>query len=967
MGVSPSSSAPMEAKAEMEVTTGFDHAGIIVASLSDAERGFTAAGFAVVERRQEGPRLSQRFIGLGDRSYLELLEPPPGEDLGVEWIGRLGSLGTGFGGYYVTVPDCVAAVDAVCGTGTGSAQRSSRRMSDGGSWALLGAALPDRVNSALPDFIEDVEGRRYRSVADHDRHPNGARGVSGVVIATDDPRGEAARLAGAFGSARPTPPLEWSDGEGFTVMAGDSWIAFYRPRAHTPEDVVLQERGGGISELSLYSRTPAAPGAGELLETVPGIRIRLHREDVTSAAQRTVTVREADRAPSPVAESPSFPQLFSEISIGGLKARNRIVNSGHGTALAPGRHNEALFAYEEERARGGAAMVITQSQWLNPSLGDFHVAHEARTGAYDELARRIQSHGALSVIQINHSGRQTPLGPVGRDVSVAPSQVAARDYGSAVQIPHAMSESDIWAVVDEFAEAVVEVSRTRADGVELHFGHGNLVQQFLGSDTNRRTDGWGGSLTRRMRFAHEVLTATRERVGPEYPLGVRINGSDPSSEQNTADLIEFAQMLSESGQVDYLSVSGGHFASMWGLAHNLPDASFRAGLWEEAGRRIRAFSRVPVILVGRINTPELAEHLIATQACDMVAMVRELLADPYLPQKAERGEVDSIRPCVGIQSGCWQRVGRGQSIQCAFNPEAGREAEIRIDRPTAVDRAKSVVVVGAGPAGLEAARYAAVLGHRVTLIDESDEIGGQLKYIARTPKRADTTKIVAWFDRELIRHEVEVRLGEQAGVDSITQMAPDAVVLATGSRPGRWPGEAGVPVWTVRDAFEIAQVEGRDVLVFDEVGGRSGLSAAEYLAAQGAHIRYVTSLTYPGQGLDESVRGPQMSRLAAAGVTFWSDLEVVTAGRSCEARSVLGGPERVFEDVDALLTVLVPSSRDDLAQALESVVPQVLLAGDALAPRGITEATHDGRRAASALGEFHERVDARPSLATVRK
>ncbi|WP_456094179.1 oxidoreductase, partial [Nakamurella alba] len=316
--------------------------------------------------------------------------------------------------------------------------------------------------------------------------------------------------------------------------------------------------------------------------------------------------------------SGDFPVLFSPIAVGPRVSRNRIINSGHGTSLAPGRHNEELFLYEETRARGGAGIVTTQSQWINQGAGDFDVRYEVASGAYDELASRVHAGGALCFIQINHPGRQGFLGPRNREYAVAPSQVPGRFYGGQVQIPHAMTEAEIMAVIEDFAGSAEAITTTAADGVEIHFGHGNLVQQFLSPHTNRRTDRWGGSFENRTRFAREVIAAIRDRIGTDTVVfGARINGAAPGDPTETTLLNDFATMLLDMDpgmRLDYLSVTGGHFSSAWGTSFNLPDSSFPPALWESQARRVREQARdrgVPIFQVGRILGPALAERLLA--------------------------------------------------------------------------------------------------------------------------------------------------------------------------------------------------------------------------------------------------------------------------------------------------------------------------------------------------------------------
>ncbi len=284
-----------------------------------------------------------------------------------------------------------------------------------------------------------------------------------------------------------------------------------------------------------------------------------------------------------ILQTQTFDALFNPLQVGHLRLRNRIINSGHGTALGPGTHNEDLLAYEARRAQGGAAVVITQANAVSPGTGDFYVPEEARQGKYDELASRVQAQGALCFVQLNHPGRQAFLGPNRSDeILFSASSVPQREYGGVVRVPLALNEAEIEQIIEDFATAAAAVAQTRVDGIELHFGHGNLVQQFLSPETNIRRDRWGGSAENRTRFALAILERIRTRIGDRLVVGARVNLElSPQAEEQTA-LTEQIVALGNSGLLDYLSVSGGNFSSGWGVATNLPDASFPPALWQHA-------------------------------------------------------------------------------------------------------------------------------------------------------------------------------------------------------------------------------------------------------------------------------------------------------------------------------------------------------------------------------------------------
>ncbi len=352
----------------------------------------------------------------------------------------------------------------------------------------------------------------------------------------------------------------------------------------------------------------------------------------------------------------------------------------------------------------------------------------------------------------------------------------------------------------------------------------------------------------------------------------------------------------------------------------------------------------------------LADSLIASGVCDAVTMARELVADPDLPQKAQRGESERTRPCVGIQSGCWQRVADGKPIHCAFNPVAGREAEAARWQSPGSDKALKIMVVGAGPAGLEAARNAALQGHQVALYDRAARAGGQLALIEQVPHRQDLRNIISWFLRELAISQVELHLGSEVTLATLKAAAPDRVIVAAGGEEtlaSGWQSHFSGEVLSVNQALQSRFSEPRKVLVYDEWGGRAALSVAEYLAQQGHAVQFISSLAWAGQGLNGTVRLPAVSRLAKLGVSFLAEHEIkLQQGALRLVNSLSGAASALPAHYDVIVTSLIPSGNHHLFNAAQQAGFDVQLIGDARAPRGLTEATREGYLAARALGHF---------------
>jgi hypothetical protein len=396
----------------------------------------------------------------------------------------------------------------------------------------------------------------------------------------------------------------------------------------------------------------------------------------------------------------------------------------------------------------------------------------------------------------------------------------------------------------------------------------------------------------------------------------------------------------------------GTYSDALNAAVNIPEMSFQPGLWRKYGGAMKDVVRVPVFLVGRVNHPELADRMIAEGASDMVVMARALIADPELPVKAFRGDVEDIRFCVGVQDGCWRRFEAGLGISCAQNPTVGQEA-IWAGPPPKAERARRVVVIGGGPAGLEAARVAALRGHQVTVLERGRRLGGQIRIAERAPQRAELGQIADWLESQCAKGGVEIQLGVEATPESILALEPDVAIVATGARPGRL-GEAdgaqhGAGLEIV-DAWSVLQgqpVNGRQVLVFDELGTRPGFGAAELLAERGCQVELVTPLVYPGQGLDGNSWRMAYGRLLDLGVRFQplTTLSRLSADGAV-LRHVFSGKEQILTGLTTVVTALLPVAEDGLYRALRERLEQCFLIGDASAPRGIYEAFYDGQKLA---------------------
>jgi 2,4-dienoyl-CoA reductase-like NADH-dependent reductase (Old Yellow Enzyme family)/thioredoxin reductase len=647
---------------------------------------------------------------------------------------------------------------------------------------------------------------------------------------------------------------------------------------------------------------------------------------------------------------PRYPRLFSPLRVGPIDVKNRIVNSAHTTNYArDGVYTEQLIAYHRERARGGAAIIVSQATNVIAEYGELYNADESIIPWYRRVAEAVQPYGAKYFAELSYPGRQGDYSGFGAEVYNAPSAVPGRHYERELRIPHVLEPDEIRRIIAAFGAAAGRCRAGGLDGIELHFAHGNLAQQFLSPLTNRREDEWGGSLDNRLRFAREVARAAREQAGPGLVVGCRFTGAElePGGLQPD-EVLEMAGRLDAEGLLDYFSVTMGHYSDLLNTARNMPDMHFRPGLWSGFGAAMKRAARAPVFVVGRIVEPGMAERLIEEGQCDMVVLARALVADAELPIKAFDGHESRIRTCVGAQDGCWGRVGHGHPMRCVQNPVTGRE-EVWSDRPPRAAASRRVVVVGGGPAGLESARVAAERGHRVTLLERDATLGGQVRLAARAPRRGELARMIEWLERECARLGVEVRLGAEVRAEDVLALEPEAVVVATGATPGRLAAEradgvAVVDAWTVLAGR--ASV-GRRALVIDTTGQREGFSVAGYLAEAGHEVELVTPMIYPGQNIEPSGWRTTYQQLLEQGVRFRALTEVTRlSADGATLRHVYTNAEEVVPPVDTVVTALAADARDTLYRALQGKVARLDLIGDARAPRGFEQAYYEGQAAA---------------------
>jgi 2,4-dienoyl-CoA reductase-like NADH-dependent reductase (Old Yellow Enzyme family) len=641
-----------------------------------------------------------------------------------------------------------------------------------------------------------------------------------------------------------------------------------------------------------------------------------------------------------------FPHLFSPLKVGPITLKNRFINSAHQTGFAhDGDYTSRLLAYHRERARGGAAMILSQATAVVPGYLDLWNFDDRIIEQYREVVATVGEHGAHYFAELWHPGRLSHYSGAGADFFEAPSAVPLLVDGVDWRVPHALEFERIRAIIRAFGEATIRCREGGVSGIELHFAHGNLVEQFMSPVTNHRDDEWGGSLENRLRFAKEVATTVREAAGQNLAVGARITGSGlDADEPSHFDMLEIAGTIDSWKLLDYLSVTMGHYADEINTARNIPNMTFEPGLWARFGKGVKNVVDIPVFLVGRVNHPRVAEELIAGGNCDAVVMARALIADPYLPVKAQTGRVTEIRPCVGAMN-CLHHLYRNGGIRCIHNPTVGREEQLGGELPLANER-RRVLVVGGGPSGLESARVAALRGHEVVLLERDAALGGQVRAASRPPGRGELAQVVEWLAAQCESAGVVIMLSVEASPEVVASYSPDVVVVATGSvlEPASEPGE--IPVYSVLDAVDSARCPATRVVVADDLGDWQGFGVALTLATRGVNVAFVTPNIFPGSALELTNWRISYERLVSLGVTFYPVARIARSeGTNVVLHHGYGRVEQVLENVDGIVSVTFPKANDSVYHALVGRFPEVVLVGDASAPRGIEESIFDGHMA----------------------
>lgn len=652
--------------------------------------------------------------------------------------------------------------------------------------------------------------------------------------------------------------------------------------------------------------------------------------------------------------------LWSPLKLGPVTVGNRIVFSAHLTNYAEdGLPTEQHAAYYADRAKGGVGLIITEEHSTHPTDWPYekliHGFHPEVIPGYRRITDAVHRHGVPIFAQINHNGGQASS-MYSRLPVWAPSPVADPLFR---EVPKAVDLREIDEIVESYALVAQHCRAGGFDGIELQCSHSSIVRGFLSPATNKRTDAYGGSIENRARILLRIIAAVREAIGAELALGVRLCGDELIEGGTTIDeAIEVAQLVESTGQVDYINTSiGVATASLFMIEASMHVPPGYAMYIPSA---LRKHVDLPVVGVGRFKDPLQAERALNEGHCDLVGVVRGQIADADFVRKARSGFTDDTRLCLSCNQECVGRMGLNRWLGCIENPRTGRES-LGVGEPRPVRIAQRVLVVGAGPAGMQAAIAAARNGHHVTICERSNDVGGQVRLAALVPNRAEFGDLVRNLHSECRRLGVAIETGVEVTPAEINRRNPHVVIVATGSVPARpyWaPGDADRIV-DVRDVLEgTASPTGR-VIVMDELGFHQATSVAELLADRGCEVEVITPGMVVGQDLGITLDMENWwIRANRKRIVQTTELVPMAAQQSETGELQLEfqhHPTGQMQQRSADWVVLaVPAQPNDwLYTALRndgSITAAVHRVGDVVAPRRAHAAVVDGERVGASIG-----------------
>lgn len=661
-----------------------------------------------------------------------------------------------------------------------------------------------------------------------------------------------------------------------------------------------------------------------------------------------------------------YKYLFTPLKLGPLTLKNRIVFAGHTNGFVDPvtfLPNERTTGYFEERARGGASLIVLPLSSVDEKADYYPMAAFALwtddiIPGIKKITDAAHKFDCKVIGGPGHSGGHSMCNVTLDEVSRDASQLPASEYPGLIS--KEMSKEEIIEVEDKFAAASVRLIKGGVDGIEMLFGHGKLLWNFFSTITNKRTDEYGGTFDNRCRFVLEVIDKVKRAIGNQVPLGIRLQAISLEPGGTTIDdAVELAKVLEATGKVDYIALVLSTYRSIQFEGNNFY-ANFEPGWGGEFSRKIKAAVKLPVSICSKINDPGVADNMIAEGKCDYVYLCRAMIADPHFPRKALEGREDDIRPCIYCNQGCYGRANNRNmnGLRCTVNPTAGEEYRWGSWTFGKSPQRKKVLVVGAGPAGLQCALTSAERGHDVVIYERENELGGQVRLIKKLPSMTLPQTFIDYLERQAQKAGVKVKLGVELNSNNIDEVLakekPNVVVIATGARPCK-DGTAGAlcepilgwdrkTVYTYEDVLLGEAKLGDKILIIDDFSDRKSPGLAELLATQGKQVEIITSrscITDPLLSIwfDAPFMMAKLDELGVKITPYTWVKEITEKGATCY--NVFTGREYEIE-LDNIIMVTTKYSNTELHGLLRQKGIEGYLIGDARAPRWILNATHDG-------------------------
>ena len=639
-----------------------------------------------------------------------------------------------------------------------------------------------------------------------------------------------------------------------------------------------------------------------------------------------------------------FKLLFSPIKVGTMELKNRIIMPAMGTNYAEpdGMMSEREIAYHEARAKGGCALNITEITYIDPLgkgiPGCPAIWDDKFIPGFAALAKAVHAHGGKLGVQLHHAGRGA-LSFVTGGQAVGPSAITyppSPGWPMPVDVPRELTEDEVWDLIEKWGDGARRAREAGADCVEIHCGHGYGIAQFMSPESNKRTDSFGGSLEGRMKYPLEIIKSIKSKAGADFPILCKICGEEMVVGGRTLeDTVVVVSILADAG-VDCITVSRGSYSSLFWIE---PPAGLPAGVWLFDVEAVKKAVNIPVAAVGKIGEPLIAEHIIKQGKADIVAMGRALIADPDLPNKAAEGRLEDIRYCIYCNTCIHELMSFPGYVKCAINAEMGMEREMAM---IPAEKPKKVLVAGGGPAGLEAARVAALRGHEVTLYEKSDKLGGQFIIATRPPMKQELTMAIKYLSTQIRKLGVKVEMGMEATPAVVEKLKPDVVIVATGGLPlipKDIPGTNLEKVVTANDVLmETVRPEQRVAILG---GGMVGCETAEFLAQRGKDVTIIEMLDFIGWDIGMFTRPFLMERFAKWGIkeiTGAQVKEITDDGVVVEKE----GRKETISGIDTIVLAIGTKSVNKLAKQLKGKVAEVYVIGDASEPRKVVDAISEG-------------------------